>query len=189
MERFTRFKPRVANALLAGFLLTFAGAPASAALCVWRKPDQDIKTFFPGADTYRTDLKSVGSRRAAIEKRLGARLDPDETEFKLYRVLDGGRQVGTIMTHLAKGQYGAIEVVVAVDNQGVVKGVGIQRDRERARKALRSEAFLGQFRGKKVSDSFEVGKTIQPAAKDAEVASRAVAFSVKKLLIILDELG
>ena len=72
MERFTRFKPRVANALLAGFLLTFAGAPASAELCVWRKPDQDIKTFFPGADTYRTDLKSIGSRRAAIEKRLGA---------------------------------------------------------------------------------------------------------------------
>lgn len=44
---------------------------AFASLCVWRKPDQDIKQFFPGADTYKTEIKNPGSKRAAIEKRLG----------------------------------------------------------------------------------------------------------------------
>lgn len=189
MATFNRFRKWAALVAVAGFVLALASTQVSAALCVWRKPDQDIKAFFPGADTYKTDVKVPGSRRAAIEKRIGVRLDPDESEFKFYRVIDGGKQVGTIMTHLGKGQYGAIEVVVALSNDGVVKGVGIQRDRERARKALRSDAFLGQFKGKTAKDPVEVGKDIKPAEKGAEKASQTVAFSVKKLLVVLDELG
>lgn len=175
--------------VLGAVALAMARTPAEAALCVWRKPDQDIQRFFPGADTYQTEYKAPGSKRAAIEKRLGAALDSDETEFKFYRILDGGKRVGTILTHLGKGQYGAIEVVVAIDPAGRVKGVGIQRDRERARKALRSDEFLSQFVGKTASDPLVVGQDIRPAAKGAERASQTVAFSVKKLLVLLDELG
>ncbi|MBI3944478.1 MAG: hypothetical protein HY321_01015 [Armatimonadetes bacterium] len=185
----TRSKKLVATVALAGVSLALAHTAAEAALCVWRKPDQDIKRFFPGADTYKTDFRTPGGKRAAIEKRIGARLDPDESEFKFYRIIDDGKQVGTILTHLGKGQYGAIEVVVALDNSGKVKGVGIQRDRERARAALRSGAFLGQFDGKSVKDPMEIGKDIKPAAKGAEKPSATVAFSVKKLLVLLDELG
>src|SRR3954471_22378570 len=79
---------------------------ARAAICVWRKPDADIKTFFPGAESYRTDLKPVGAHRAAIERALGVRLDSDEGDFKFYRILAGERRVGTVLTHLGKGRYG-----------------------------------------------------------------------------------
>ena len=140
MAWIARAKRALAAAALAAMALALAAGTAEAALCVWRKPDQDIKTFFPGADTYKTDFRTPGSKRAEIERRIGARLDSDESEFKFYRIVDGGKQVGTILTHLGKGQYGAIEIVVAVDNGGRVKGVGIQRDRERARAALRSAA-------------------------------------------------
>src|SRR5258708_36793003 len=88
---------------------------AHAAICVWRKPDADIQAFFPGAQSYRTDLKPVGARRAAIERAIGARLDPDEGDFKFYRIMAGDRPVGTVLTHLGKGRYGAIEVVIALD--------------------------------------------------------------------------
>jgi len=162
---------------------------AFAALCVWRKPDEDIKKFFPGADTYKTEVKKPSkSQKAAIEKRLGAKLDSDEQEFKIYRIIDNKKTIGTILTHLGKGQYGAIEIVTALDNDGKVKGVGIQRDREKKRAELRSDKFLGQFKGKTVKDPVKTGKDIK-AVPGAEKSSETVAFSVKKLLIINDELG
>jgi Na+-translocating ferredoxin:NAD+ oxidoreductase RnfG subunit len=186
---FTGLRRRETLIALAAIVLTAVmSTGVSAALCVWRKPDQDIKKFFPGADTYKTDLKDPGSRKAAIEKRIGRKLDADEQEFKLYRVMDGGNQIGTIMTHLGKGQYGAIEIVVALDNNGRIKGVAIQRDREKKRAELRSERFLGQFNGKTVRDPLTVGKDIKPVP-GAEKSSETVAVSVKKLLVIYDELG
>ncbi len=67
--------------------------------------------------------------------------------------------------------------------------MAIQRDRERARAALRSDAFLGQFVGKSAESPLQVGKDIRSAAPGAEKPSQTVAFSVKKLAVLLDELG
>lgn len=181
-------KRRIVITAVAVVLTAVMSTNAFAALCVWRKPDQDIKKFFPGADTYKTDVKDPSKKKTVIEKRIGRSLDSDEQEFKLYRVINGGKKVGTIMTHLGKGQYGAIEIVVALDNNGKVKGVGIQRDREKKRTELRSEKFLGQFKGKDINDPVAVGKDIKPVP-GAEKSSDTVAFSVKKLLVIYDELG
>ena len=174
--------------ILMPILALVIASTSLAALCVWRKPDQDIKQFFPGADTYTTDLKDPGKKKSVVERRIGRKLDADEQEFKFYRITDGGKKVGTIMTHLGKGEYGAIEIVVAVDNNGKVKGVGIQRDREKKRAELRSDKFLSQFIGKTASDPVEIGKDIKPVP-GAEKASGTVAFSVKKLLVLYDELG
>ncbi len=182
---------RYRRSLTAVFILWCLGqalSSAQASLCVWRKPDEDIRQFFPGAETYRTDIKEPGAKREAIEKRIGAKLDSDESEFKIYRILKGGKSIGTIMTHLGKGQFGAIEVVVAIENYGKVKGVRIQRDREKARAALRGAAFLGQFAGKTSKDPLTVGKDIRTAAEGAEQSSQIIAFSVKKLLVLLEEL-
>ena len=174
--------------IIAAVLILAVASTSFAALCVWRKPDQDIKQYFPGADTYTTDLKEPGKKKSVVEKRIGRKLDADEQEFKFYRIIEHGKRVGTIMTHLGKGEYGAIEIVVAIDRNGKVKGVGIQRDREKKRAELRSDKFLGQFRGKSASDPVEVGKDIKPVP-GAEKASDTVAFSVKKLLVLYDELG
>lgn len=177
--------------LTTGLLMILLVAVASssfAALCVWRKPDQDIKTFFPGAQTYTTEYKKpTSSDKKTIEQRIGAKLDPDESEFTFYKIKNGDKVVGIILTHLGKGQYGAIEVVVALDNNAKVKGVGIQRDREKQRAELRSQQFLGQFRGKTKADPVRIGKDIKPVA-GAEKSSETVAFSVRKLLVVYDVL-
>ena len=78
VTRIHRFRRLVAQIALVGLAVALLHTTAEAALCVWRKPDQDIKAFFPGADTYRTDFRTLGSKRAAIEKRLGVKL-ADET--------------------------------------------------------------------------------------------------------------
>jgi hypothetical protein len=182
--------------LFASSLLLLAAGTASGSLCVWRNPDSDIAGLF-GSGTYKTVFVDVKeSMRQKIEKRLGFALDADETQFKYFPVYRKGKQVGTVMTHAGKGQFGAIEVVVAVvpDDSGrtVVKEVRIQRDREKAKAALRGEKFLGQFKGMAANDQFTMtdGQAgLKVAAKGAEKASGAVATAVRKLLIVYDELG
>jgi hypothetical protein len=161
-----------------------------AAICVWRKPDADIKLYFPGAESYRTDLKPVGARRAAIERAIGARLDPDEGDFKFYRILDGSRTAGTVLTHLGKGRYGAIEVVIALDPSGAVKGVRLQvvREPNGIKRQLTGDGFLGQFIGKRTGDPIQVGRDIRPVP-GADQSSETVAFSVRKMLVIHQALG
>ena len=172
-------------------LLFFAGI-ATAALCVWRSPDTDIAEIYK-ADSYKTVFQDVTDvQRQRIEQQLGFSLDPDETQFKFFPVYKGENQIGTVMTHAGKGQFGVIEVVVAVIDTGtgaIVKQVRIQRDREKAKAALRSNVFLGQFKGMTVNDNFifDEDNGLKPASKDAVKASKAVANAVRKLLIAYDE--
>ena len=123
--------------------LLLAAGVASASLCVWRQPDADIAGIF-GSGSYKTVFVDI-TRRDEAEDREAARVPrstPDETQFKFFPVFQGKKQVGTVMTHAGKGQFGAIEVVVAVvptDSGVAVKEVRIQRDREKAKAALRGD--------------------------------------------------
>ena len=173
-------------------LLAVVAGAASAALCVWRQPDVDISGIF-GAGSYKTVFVDISdSMKQKIEKRLGFPLDADETQFKYFPVFKGTKRVGTVMTHAGKGQFGAIEIVAAVvlgDSGPVIKEVRVQRDREKAKAALRSKEFLGQLKGKGLNDAFKVGEDIETAAKGAEKASQAIVTAARKLLIVYDELG
>jgi hypothetical protein len=177
---------RSVSSLLALVLLTGSTA---ASLCVWRSPDRDIAEIFE-ADGYKTVFEDIDdARQARIEERLGFELDPDETEFKFFPVFSGEDRVGTVMTHVGKGQFGAIEVVVAVvdtDSGPAIKEVRIQRDREKAKAALRGADFLGQFRGMGPDDDYTVGSGLKTATAGAEVASQAVATAVRKLVVVYD---
>ncbi len=103
-----------------------------------------------------------------------------------------GRQ-SRLGSHLGKGDYGAIEVVVAIvdppKTPAKVKAVKIQRDRERYRSALRSATFLNQFKGKQAKSKLRVGDDIKSAHPGAVKASKVVALSVKKLLVAYEELN
>lgn len=165
---------------------------AAASLCVWRQPDADISGIF-GSGSYKTVFADItDSLKLKIEKRLGFPLDADETQFKYFPVFKGKERVGTVMTHAGKGQFGAIEVVVAViegDSGPVIKDVRIQRDREKAKAALRGKEFLGQFKGRGLTALYKVGEDLKTAAKGAEKASQSVATAARKLLLVYDELG
>ena len=176
--------------LFGSSLLLILAGTAAASLCVWRQPDSDISDIF-GSGSYKTVFADItDAQKLKIEKRLGFSLDADETQFKYFPVYKGKERVGTVMTHAGKGQFGAIEVVVAVvegDSGPVIKAVRIQRDREKAKAALRSKGFLGQFKGKGLTDTFRVGEDLKTAAQGADKASQAVATAARKLLIVYDE--
>ncbi len=165
---------------------------AVASLCVWRNPDADIQEFF-GGGTYRTVLATVGAKKAKIEQRIGQKLDSDELQLKFWPVIRNGQRVGTVASHLGKGDYGAIEVVVAIvdppNAPAKIRAVKIQRDRERYRSALRSATFLNQFKGKQANSKLRVGEDITAAHSGAVRGSKVVALSVKKLLVAYEELN
>ncbi len=176
---------------VAALVLTTLGS-AYASLCVWRNPDADIQALF-GGGSYRTVLVNVGAKRSAIEQAIGVTLDADEQQLKFWPVIRNGVRVGTVASHLGKGDYGAIEVVVAIvdppDGPAKIKAVTIQRDRERYRSALRSPAFLDQFKGKQAASVLTVGSDIVAAHPSAVRASAVVALSAKKMLVAYEKLG
>ena len=157
-----------------------------AGICLWRNPDKDIKKIFPQATHYKSIIRKYNKEeKKKIEKLIGKNLDVDETEFTFYQIFSNKKRIGTVLTHAEKGGYGVIEVVIGLDTLRKVVKVLIQRDREIKSKELRSENFLKQFKGKSFKDTIEVGKTIKPI-KGAEKATKAIAFSVKKMLIIYE---
>jgi hypothetical protein len=180
---------RMAGILLVLTTLAFVST-AVASLCVWRAPDEDIASIYH-ADSYKTVFEDIGdAMRQKIEEKLGFALDADETQFKFFPVFKGEDQVGTVMTHAGKGQFGVIEVVVAVVDTGtgaIVREVRIQRDREKAKAAIRSTDFLGQFEGMTAADDFTIGGNLAAASEDAVQSSEAIANAVRKLLIVYDE--
>ncbi len=185
-------RSRILTGLALVAVLGLTAGEAFASLCVWRNPSTDIQEIFGGGN-YRTVVVNVGSQKGPIEQAIGTRLDADETQLKFWPVIKNGQRVGTVATHLGKGDYGAIEVVVAIvdppNAPAKIKEVRIQRDRERYRQQLRSDAFLSQFEGKQAASALTVGSDIKAAHPDAVAASRVVALSVKKLLVAYDKLG
>lgn len=175
-----------------GLMLTNVGVRAD--VCVWRDPEPTMQKIFPPARDYKTvTVKMTPERIAAIEEALGAKLDESEkSEFNFYDIIgvaEGKPQkLGTVMALAGKGEYGAIEVVIGVEDSGKIVGAYIQRSRERATKAIQAAEFLNQFAGKTKDDGLDVGKELKPAASDAEAASRIVAFVVKKMLVFHDVL-
>ena len=166
-------------------LLITAGL-ARADVCVWRDPERTMQRIFPQARDYKTiTTKMTADKIAAIERSIGTPLDDSEKrEFDRYEITgNDGRKIGTILALAGKGEYGAIEVVIGVDNAGRVAGAYIQRLRERAAKALQAPEFLNQFAGKTKNDGFDV----KPAT-GAEQASRVVGFVIKKMLVFQDVL-
>ena len=184
-------KSKVAVAV-AAILMLVPLTGAFAALCVWRNPDADIKEFF-GGGAYRKVVVKVGAKKATIEKLIGTKLDPDENELNFWVVTKNGKRVGTVASHLGKGDYGAIEVIMAIDDPAnapaKLKAVKIQRDREKQRAALRSATFLKQFLGKTAASTLQVGQDIKPAHPSAIKGSKVVALSVKKVLVAYEQLG
>ncbi|WP_156895468.1 hypothetical protein [Massilia putida] len=181
-----RFKHLIVTAVL-GLTVT----PAFADVCVWRDPEQTMTKIFPEAKDYRTvDVRLTPALQARIETAIARKLTPGEADSWTYYSLvgAGGKPVGIVLADAEKGEYGVIEMVMGIDLSGKIRQLYIQRSRERKAKELASPAFLHQFDGKNAADTFEIGRTVTPV-DGADLASREIAFGVKKMLTFHHELS
>lgn len=197
--------PKVISAAL--LLLLVAALPALGAVgCDLNDPDRDVARLFPDSSGYKTSYTAIDKRGGEpllreVEKRLGDRFhgiyETIDVPYTIYEVYAGRRKAGYIHGVNQKGQFGGIQVFVALDMEGRIKSFYIQKMTSQWAKKLRDPRFGRQFAGLSLRD-FEAydpvaGKgsgrvaEIRNPAPEAEADFRAALRALKKNLILMDE--
>jgi hypothetical protein len=119
--------------------------------------------------------------------RLGRPLTGDENALHLYRVFEQETNLGTIATRRVKGEFGAIELVLATDPREQVCGLRLQRLREPEPVAstLTNPQWQHSFMGLSSQSAWKMGKDIAPVPVEASTSAQAVVDGAKSLLILL----
>lgn len=165
-----------------------SGTTGGPALCPWREPKTDLRRFFPGITDFRTETLVYSSLRPELMRRLGPGVRLQENSMQVYRVGRETESAGMVLVRRVPGEYGAIEIVVAVAPDGRVIGARVQRQREPVvtARALTSPSRLGAFRGKTAGDAWKVGVDLPAVPETAMTSASAVATAVRTLLITRD---
>jgi hypothetical protein len=159
----------------------------SAPLCPWREPERDLQRFFPGATGSHEELRILSHLRVALIHDLGRPLTAEELLLRPYRVLRGSERLGTVLVRRVKGEFGAIELVLAVTPDGRVRGLRLQRQREPTSiaAALTAPGWLGAFEGKTADSPLQPGEDLPRVSDTTRTSAVAVAEGVRSLLILL----
>jgi hypothetical protein len=193
--------------MAAALLFLVTSAPAIAAVgCDLNDPDRDVARFFPESSGYKTTYVSIDKRGGEpllrkVEIRLGDRFhgiyETIDVPYTIYEIHAGKKKIGYIHGVNQKGQFGGIQVFVALDLGGRIKSFYIQKMTSQWAKKLRDPKFGRQFVGMTLKD-FEAydPATGKGSGKMAEVRSpapeveddfRASLRALKKNLILMDE--
>jgi hypothetical protein len=195
--------------ILAALGLGLASAVLYAAVgCDLNDPDRDVKRLFPDSTGYKTLYVSISKRGGddllkKIEARLGDKFtglfETADVPYTMYEVSKGGDLIGYIHGVNQKGTYGGLQVFLALDLKGIIRGFYFQKLTSKAGKAFRDPSFGDQFLGLSLEDFYRYdvvsGKVEPPGPvsriKNPEPGSekdfRAALRAVKKNLILVDE--
>lgn len=156
-------------------------------LCPWREPDVDLQQFFPTATRRESETRILSGHRLELAQRLGRAPTGDENALRLYRVYRETTPLGTILNRRVKGAYGAIELVLAVDTNHLVRGVRLQRLREpeAIARVLQNSGWLDSFCGKGADAPWQLGRDIPDVPADARLSTQAVVEGTRTALILL----
>jgi hypothetical protein len=157
-----------------------------APMCPWREPEADLRTFFPGATGHRQQSRILSAQRLEIQRRLGRPPTPEENALYLNQVLSGEKPLGVILTRRVKGEFGGIEVVLAINPDGTARGVRLQREREpeAISAAIRSPKWLSHFRGWSPTTSPDQASLLSALPTPARKTGAAIAEAVHNLLVL-----
>jgi len=190
------------TALVSGCALIAAAPPAHAAIsCDLNFPASDVPRMFPSSTSYKSSYFSLlGNDLATVRSRLGeenrAIYEPLEVPYTLYRTYSGDKLVGYVHGVNQKGQYGVIQVFLALDLSGSILSFYIQKITGPNASRLREGRFASQFIGLSLKDF----KTYDPVsgkgtgrlarirnpAPEMETDFYSVLRALNKNLIVMD---
>jgi len=175
--------------------------------CDLNDPDRDVKRLFPGSTGFKTVYVSIAQKGgdellARIEDRLGDKFkglyETKDIPYTIYEIYQGKNRIGYIHGVNQKGVYGGIQVFLALDINGVIKGFYIQKLTSNTaslfRKASFGSQFIGlslkEFYGYDVAEAKFKGSQV-PVINNPDALSeadfRSIMRGVKKNLILMDE--
>lgn len=192
--------------LLLVFCLAAPNLSFGAVGCDLNDPDRDVPRLFPGATGYKTlymSLTKHGGDKllARVEARLGDKFkglyETPDVPYTIYEISQGKKKIGYIHGVNHKGQFGGIQVFLALDLDGGILSFYIQKLTSQYAAKLRAPAFGKLFVGLDLDDfalydvvtgkaSGNVAAVVNPAP-EAEIDFRAAMRAVKKNLILMDE--
>lgn len=156
-------------------------------VCPWRNPEADMRRFYPGARGYHSERLSLSSHVLALTRRLGRRPASGELSLDRYVVEAQGR----VLIRRVSGEYGAIELLLALDEGGRVRGMRLQRLREPEPVAhyLESPAWESRFAGRRAADLPAASAKMNGVPAAARASASSIAEGVRTLLILDNEAG
>ncbi len=174
--------------------------------CDLNDPDRDVARLFPASTGYKTSYVSIAknggeSLLVSIEKRLGDRFrgiyETIDVPYTIYEIYSGKKKIGYIHGVNQKGQFGGIQVFLALDLEGQIQSFYIQKITNQHAAKLRDVQFGRQFVGLSLKDfdlyDVVTGKTsgkvasIKNPVPEAEIDFKASLRATKKNLVLMDE--
>lgn len=176
--------------------------------CDLNDPDRDVKRLFPSSDGYKTYYVSIQQKGGKpllekVEQRLGDKFsglfETMDVPYTVYEIYKNKQIIGYIHGVNQKGQYGGIQVFLALDTKGNILNLYFQKMTNQSAKLFRSKEFSNQFIGLSFKEfaSYQpkVGKLegslskIKNPAPKAENDFKATLRGIKKNLILMQEFG
>lgn len=156
------------------------------------------KAFWKDAKIEKETKELTGEVLERIKERLGGNLtnlqegaEEQEVETKTtydfyFGVKDGVRK-GVAIIDVEPGKWGPVEYITTLDIKGTVKSVRVMSYMEQRGRPIARSSFMNQYRGKTSNSTLTVGKDIV-GISGATISSRSATFTVKKALVIYEEL-
>lgn len=156
------------------------------------------KVFGEGVHVSRETKELTPEKIKKIKERLGGILHyinqdakvqviPDDVRIDFDFAIKDGQKIGVAIIDIEPGKWGPVELIVAMDLNGIVTRVEILNYQERRGQPVARHSFLAQFEGKNGKNIPEIGKDIT-VVSGATVSSSCVNFAVKKAIVIYEEL-
>jgi Na+-translocating ferredoxin:NAD+ oxidoreductase RnfG subunit len=103
-----------------------------------------------------------------------------DTEFVFYYAKTAEDKLTKACTVVPQqGKEGPMTIGICFDPNGLVESVTILSSEEERGKAVAEQSFLKQFKGKKMSDAFQVGKDVN-GVSGATWSSKSVSEAIRK---------
>jgi Na+-translocating ferredoxin:NAD+ oxidoreductase RnfG subunit len=161
--------------------------------------EQALKTAFPGADSITEEKKVIaGTDLENIKRKLKGRLvawdraatkdaTPERVEYSFFFPVKNNQKTAVAVVEEQPGKWGPMEFLVVLSMDGSVQNILMMSHEETKARPICRRAFFKQFFNKTAKDPLQIGRDVY-AVTGATVSSDAVAFAVKKVAVMYEEL-
>ncbi|MGA2091282.1 MAG: FMN-binding protein [Endomicrobiales bacterium] len=159
---------------------------------------EGLKSVFPEADKIITVQKNIDDdQRERVKKKLGGKFSDwraapgsdsgtQQQQYTFYIAFKEERKIAVAFVEVQPGRWGPMEIMIVLWNDGSVKNAIVLSHNDTKARPVCRKSFLNQFKDKTTADPITIDKDIY-AVTGATVSSSAVAFAVKKAIVLYQE--
>lgn len=146
-----------------------------------------VETKVLEGDALKTVMERLGGKLVYYQQGSESEWVNAKTKIDFYFASKDGKRFGVGIIDVEPGKWGPVTFIIGMTLQGVVKRVRVLEYVEKRGRPIARSSFMRQFAGKSSKSLLEVGRDIT-GISGATISSRASAFTVKKAIVLYEEL-